>query len=93
MQPQRLVPASASPDNAAAASQGRAVMALSVVSHCGGAALGILGGGETALHSRHGSNCSAFLRVDDGSEWRFKNERSRAMAWTDLHEITRGGGF
>ena len=36
-------------------------------------------GGETALQSRHGSPCSALLRVDDGSDWSFENKRSGAI--------------
>ena len=28
------------------------------------------------MQSRHGSHCSAFLRVDGGSEWSFENELS-----------------
>ena len=35
--------------------------------------------GETALQSRQASPCSAFLRVDGGSEWNFENERSGAI--------------
>ena len=37
------------------------------------------GGGKTALQSRQRSPCSAFLRVDGGSEWNFENEWSRAI--------------
>ena len=77
MPPQRLVPAAASSDGAAAASTGRAARAV-MVSPCGDATLGILGGGDcmaapTALQSRHGSPCSAFFRVDGGSECNFEN--------------------
>ena len=46
----------------------------SVVSPCGGATLGILGGGES-MQSHHGSPYSAFLRVDGDSEWNIENER------------------
>ena len=34
------------------------------------------GAGNSA---HHGSPCSAFLRVDGGSKWSFKNERSGAI--------------
>ena len=32
-----------------------------------------------SMQSRHGSPCSAFLRVDSGSQWSFENERSGAI--------------
>ena len=40
--------------------------------------MGFYSGGETALQSHQGSPCSAFLRVDGGSEWNFENELSGA---------------
>ena len=84
MPPSRPVPEAASPDGAAAASPGGchgesrlSRQSRHGVSPCYSPAA-TLGGGKS-MQSRHDGRCSAFLRMDGGSEWSFENQRSGAI--------------